>query len=466
MVKGKKSNKNQKNMTWKTGMLLVSILLLFCGCGSRGESQETEDIEIFYHADDGEFDRDVVLEWEDASDEGADSAKESEKTVITLAAVDGAKENETSYLTMLVTQFNRENEKYQIELRTCGYGEELATMRDRLSVEVGAGKGPDIMTDEVFPVSWEIMDSGALVDLAPYLEQSDVTPEKYFPAYAGAVSGDRIYGISNSFAVSGYSVDEEVLGDREPPENVEAFADLLWEYTGKGSFLGEQVQGRYILAYFLEGSEDLWGMIDWEKKTCDFTGPLFSRFLEIARRYRGDGKKGYAPVVHNYAVMMTMTPTDSMALFCPGSVPIGFYFDDGAHYQYSQGGSMLMINANTEHLEGAFAFISYALSKKGQNLAGGTPVNKEVWESEYQYYLDLREQDPDNPVLPSVTEEGRQETLAAFEDARYVSRRAEAILNIIYEEADGYLEGEGDVKLEDVIDKIQNRAQLYLDERK
>ena len=108
MVKGKKSKKNQKNMTWKTGMLLVSILLLFCGCGSRGTSQETEDIEIFYHADDGEFDRDVVLEWEDASDEGADSAKESEKTVITLAAVDGAKGNETSYLTMLVTQFNQD----------------------------------------------------------------------------------------------------------------------------------------------------------------------------------------------------------------------------------------------------------------------------------------------------------------------------------------------------------------------
>ena len=443
----------RKNRTQKMILLACAVLLFTSGCGSQGASQESEDIEIFYHADDGEFDRDVVLEWEDASDE-ADSAKESEKTVITLAAVDGAKENETSYLTMLVTQFNRENEKYQIELRTCGYGEELATMRDRLSVEVGAGKGPDIMTDEVFPVSWEIMDSGALVDLAPYLEQSDVTPEKYFPAYAGAVSGDRIYGISNSFALSGYSVDEEVLGDREPPESVEAFADLLWEYTGNGSFLGEQVQGRYILAYFLEGSEDLWGMIDWEKKTCDFTGPLFSRFLELARRYRGDGKKGYAPVVHNYAVMMTMTPADSIALFCPGSVPVGFYFDDGAHYQYSQGGSMLMINANTEHLEGAFAFISYALSKKGQNLAGGTPVNKEVWESEYQYYLDLREQDPDNPVLPSVTEEGRQETLA------------EAILNIIYEEADGYLEGEGDVKLEDVIDKIQNRAQLYLDERK
>jgi len=164
-----------------------------------------------------------------------------------------------------VARFNQDNEKYQVELRTCRYGEELGTMRDRLSVEVGAEGGPDLLTSEVFPVNQEIMDSGVLVELNPYLEKSGITPETYFPGYASIVSGDRIYGVGMDFLVEGYGVDARILEDREPPEDLETLVDMLLEYPEQGSLLGPRVEGRYILAYFLEGSEDLWGMIDWEK---------------------------------------------------------------------------------------------------------------------------------------------------------------------------------------------------------
>lgn len=462
--KAKRKNKMQKMI------LLVSAALLFTsGCGSRGETQEAENIEIFYHADDGEFD--IGYGSGAAWDTLPEEMKEG-KVVVTLVALDlfGEAENMRAPLTGLVNQFNRENEKYWIELETCDAGAELKTMRDRVSVEIGAGGGPDIMTSEVFPVTQEIMDSGILVNLAPYLERSGVTPRTYFPAYASAVSGDRIYGINYYFDVDGYALDPAVLGDREPPEDVEALADLLLEYPGHGSFVMPTLRGQYILAYFLEGSEDLWGMIDWEGKTCDFTGPLFSKLIEVARRYREDGQKGYDPVVQSYSVATTWPPLESIQKFCPGSVPIGFYFDDGIHYQLASNGDMLMINANTEHLEGAYAFLSYTLCKKGQNLVVGEPVNKEIWESNYQDQRELSERmqlfpDPRFP-MPLLDDKTRQETMEIFEDARYVSMRASAILNIIYEEADSYLEGAGDVKLEDVIDKIQNRAQLYLDERK
>ncbi len=458
----------RKNRMQKMILLACAVLLFTSGCGSRGKTQETEDIEIFYHADDGEFDLEYgrITSWTPLEE-----AKEG-KVIVTLMALDLNKgaENLRSPLTGLVNQFNSENEKYWIELETCGAGAEFLTMMDRLSVEIGAGGGPDIMTNGVFPVTQEIMDSGILVNLAPYLEQSGVTPQTYFPAYASAVSGDRIYGISYCFSVDGYALDPAVLGDREPPEDVEALADLLLEYPGHGSFIGPSLRGQYILEHLLEGSEDIWGMVDWEENTCDFTGPLFSKLLEVARRYREDGKKGYDPVVQCYYVDTTCPPSEGIQRFCPGSVPIGFYFDDGSHYQLAKNGDMLMINANTEHLEGAYAFLSYTLCQKGQNLVGAERVNKEFWESSYQYQRELSEMrqvlpDPQYP-MPLLDDETRQETLAVIEDARYMSMRASAILNIIYEEADGYLEGVSDVKLEDVIDKIQNRAQLYLDERK
>lgn len=421
-----------------------------------------QEIEIFYHADDGEFNRNT--EWDDLSADNASEeksvAEDEEKTVITLATVSDANGNEVEVYEQIAAQFNKKNEKYRVELRTCRYGEELGTMRDRLSVEVGAGGGPDIMTSDVFPVTQEIMDSGILVNLTPYLEKSGVTPEKFFPAYAAAVSGDRIYGIKPTFSVSGYSVDAEVLGDREPPEDVEALADLLLEYPGHGSFLGNMTGGRYILAYFLEGSEDLWGVINWEERTCDFTRPLFSKLLEVSKRLREDGKKGYGPVVHKYLLGMQRPPSYSLSLFCPGSVPVGFFFDDGPHYRYNEG-KILMINANTDNLEGAYAFVSYVMSKEGQDNFYGEPMQKELWDIAWQQLSEMSGYN--SRISAPMNEETRQETMEAYEDARFTPRRAETVLKIVYEEADGYLEGKR--SKDEVIDLIQNRVQLYLDEQ-
>ncbi len=446
--------------------LFVSAALLLSGCGTgetAQESQEPEDIEILYHADDGEFSHTTGLGWEtppvenSSDEESGRQDGEKEKIVLTFALVS---ESGGDNFSEVVAKFNQESDRYSVELQTCRYGEELETMRNRLSVEVGAGDGPDLMTNDVFPITQEIMDSGVLVNLTPYLEQSGVTLESFFPAYATAVSGDGIYGVSPSALYTGYSVDAEVLGDSQPPQDIESFADLLLEYPGHGSFLGPRMGGRYILAYFLEGSEDLWGMIDWEKKTCDFTGPLFSKLLDVSKRYREDGKKGYEPVVHDYPVSMQNPPSYSLSFFCPGSVPVGYYFDDGPHYQCERtAGGTLMINANTEHLEGAYAFLSYVLSKDGQDCYS-EPVQKELWDIAWEYYSDMGGY---GVISAPLNEETKQETLDAYEDARFLPRRTEAILDIVYEEAEGYLEG--NQKLEDVVEKIQNRVQLYLDEQ-
>lgn len=458
----------------KPTLLLVGVAVIVSGLAAAflmgnpinaSQDDQVQDIEILYHADDGEFDRSI--HWgtgpiADNDSEENSTADDEEKIVITLATatLDTGNENAIGMLELLAAKFNKDNEKYRVELRTCHFGAELLTMRNRLLAEVGTGGGPDVMTPDVFPVTQEIMDSGVLVNLTPYLEQSGITPETFFPAYAAAFSGDRVYGVQDSLYVTGLSVDAEVLGDREPPKDIEALADLLLEYPGHGSFEGEMFGGIYILRDLLQGSENLWGMVDWEEKTCDFTGPLFSKLLEVSKRYREDGKKGYEPVVHSYYVSMQNPPSYSVSTYYPGSVPVGFFFDDGSHYQYNVSGSTLMINANTEHLEGAYAFVAYVLSKGGQDTQA-EPIQKELWETAWQYYSQMSEYG----VIPApLNEETKQETLDAYEDARYVPRRAEAILAIVYEEADGYIEG--DRSKEDVIDVIQNRVQLYLDEQR
>lgn len=99
------------------------------------------------------------------------------------------------------------------------------------------------------------------------------------------------------------------------------------------------------------------------------------------------------------------------------------------------------------------------MSRGGQDVYG-EPMQKELWDIAWQYYSQRSES---GNVSTPLNEETRQETIEAYEDARYVPRRAEAILEIVCEEADGYLEGNR--SKEEVIDLIQNRVQVYLDEQ-
>ena len=437
------------------GTFLAAVLLLVSGCGLKGASGGPEtDIHIYYHADDGEFLDVRMLPLERETEEGAKEGK----IVITLAASGPIMNSETTYR-RCVDQFNKENDKYYVELTEYDWGGMVGDAQIRIAVEVGSGGGPDLLTEDIFPLSQEIMDSGVLVNLTPYLEASGITTEKYFFGYASATSGDKIYGICPNIGVVNYCVDEKVLGGREAPSDLESLVDRLLEYPEKASFLGPTILSRYIMAYFLEGSEDLWGMVDWEDKTCDFTDPLFSKILEVTKRYREDGKKGYDPVVHSYLVSMVSPISQCQSLY-PGSVSTGFYYDDGSHPKCQVSGDTLMINANTEHLEGAYAFLSYVLCKSGQSFSV-EPVHKEIWEAQFQYALDAIAQGRAHFTL---NEEMRQEVLKIYEDARFAPRRAETILEIVYEEAESYFEG--DRSKEEVIGLIQNRVQLYLNENK
>ncbi len=464
-----------KQQFQKTVFLVVfSMSLIFTGCGpreaSRDSSQpEPSELEIYYHADDEDPEfwnrqpesESAAQESESAAQKSESATQESgsatqepekqeedEKIVITLvtAGFQGGMSNYSSF----VDRFNMSNKKYRVELETCEYGEELGTMRDRLLVEVGAGKGPDIMSEDVFPLSQEIMDSGFLVDLAPYLEESGITSETFFSGYAPGFSGDRIYGVAPNMIIQNYYIAPEVLGDREVPKDMEGLVDMLLEYPGQGCLLGPQVASRYVLQYFLKGSEDLWGIIDWENNTCDFTAPIFSKILDVTKKGHEDGRKGYKPILDNNGVDGSETEEEIIDKWFPGYIPVGYYFDDGPHYLIQDNSDTLMVNANTEHLEGAYAFISYILSKSVQSVYS-EPMNKELWEASVKrdFHWD---------------EEARQKRLEMYEDARYAVRRTEEILEIVYDVSDNYIEG--NLSKEETINQIQNRVQLYLNERK
>ncbi len=441
----------------KKKRIAVAATVLACavlaGCTMGGAEEEPEqEVTIQYHADDGEFDG-TVLEVEATED--ADAAEENGKTILTFV-VSGMPGHDSPYQ-QVVNAFNNESDRYYVELIKYDYGDELGDIRTKLAIEIGSGKGPDIMFEDVFPVSQAILEKGALVDLTPYLLASDITEDKYFPAYAAIVTDGKIYGIAPSVSTARMVIDQEVLESREVPD-IATLTDKLLEYPEKGMFVNEYQDGARILEYFLNGSETLWGMIDWEMRKCDFSGELFSKMLELAKRYAQDREMGYEPVVSWANEVGCLNGT----MEAQGKVLIDYYFDDGTHPLYVPG-DVMVINANTDNLDGAWAFLSFVMSKSGQNLMAGIPAHRELWwekqtfdlQHGLKYYLaDGTQVEP--------TEEDIEELEEVYNRGRYYPRKTEAILNIIYEEAETYISGSK--SKEEVIGIIQNRVQLLLNE--
>lgn len=393
-----------------------------------------------------------------------DQAREQGRDILTL---------QLSFLDSLmkscVDYFNSHNDDYYIAVQEIGFGEALSTCRERTLVELIAGRGPDIFEGDTFlTVTQSILDKGALMDLAPLLDGLGITDEKYFPAVRALADGTHVYGLSTYVDPYTYSILESVLGSREQPD-IETLVDRLYSYPDQTAVWWKGAPYYLVLEYLLSGSEDLRGTIDWETGRCDFTGEFFAKVLEVTKRYGDPERNGQTAVVYSYE-----PGRDSREEFASeGKVILDFPFDDG-WFPYCSNIHTLMVNANTKYPEGVQAFIKFLLGSEGQTYiaynTAGLPVNREMAASYKAWELKENQEGKSHKfriengvsVEYSMTEELIDELMDYTNQARYLPLKTEEIMSIINEEA--YLFFTGDKPLEMVIDLIQNRVQLYLDE--
>ena len=261
-----------------------------------------------------------------------------------------------------------------------------------------------------------------------------------------------------SVDVVGMTVRREVIGDGGIPD-LETFVDELLNYPKDAIFINSVQDGNAIMKYFLCGSDDLWGMIDWENRKCDFNGELFSKILDVSKRYGDAAKKGYEPLMQCKYMYVGLYPGED-AFKNDGWETIDFYFDDGNYPRYNLSYDTLLINANTEKLEGAWAFVSYCMTVSGQSICGN-PVQKAVFDQMRQKELERLENGTEHMTV-DLTEKSVLEMKNVFESGRYASLRTSNILRIIEEEAGAFFSG--DKSKQETIRVIQNRVQLLLNE--
>lgn len=381
-----------------------------------------------------------------------------------------------------VSDFNRENEIYYISLEEAG--EDWDDFSTQTSVQMTSGKGPDLLYGEVLSDYVQgMIDKGGFEDLAPYMEDSGIREEDYFPAaFSSWRKGDKIYGINASMNLYSYSAEESLCAGKGEAD-IETLVRSLLAREEKAMYMRFCGSGD-ILRMFLEGTEDLWGMIDWETGECDFGGELFAGMLEAAKRYPYDENQDYPILAVKDYCSGVFQFRPSSVLKGAGQAPVGVLFEDGCHMAINSAYQILAVNANSRNKEGAWEFVSYLLGEETQEALaenGNTfPVSREAFRaavekdlemlalegkikmgSGYLFrgkYVEEHEEIHDG----DITEEWVEELIRAAEGARNLPIRTEPVLEVILEEAEDYFNGVKD--REAVVDVIENRVRLYLKE--
>lgn len=144
---------------------------------------------------------------------------------------------------------------------------------------------------------------------------------------------------------------------------------------------------------------------------------------------------------------------------------INHLFDDGNYPAYESNGAVVMLNANSKHQEGAWEFLNYLLGEEGQGYSASInslAVNKEMSRSCFEYHQKLVEEGR-MQTSADFTPEAIEELYVFTEQGRDMPLRTKEILDIIYEEAQSFCDG--DKPLEEVCNTIQKRVWIYINER-
>jgi len=370
-----------------------------------------------------------------------------------------------------VVRFNQTNDTWFIVLEEAGDAdwEDYIT---QTGVEVGAGSGPDIFYGDILGdyVNGVVLKEG-LADLKPYMEEKGIKEEDYFPFTFGCWRNEgKVYSVTvqaDFLGAGGGLADVDVIKEAGEPD-IQTLVDSLLSWPENAVYM-KQTDARGVLGELLGGTDDLWGMVDWEAGTCDFGTALFEKILKVSKQYGYDPRNNYPSLVQgeNYGLY---TYLDSTRRESEGKVTVGTLFDDGCHGRVKTNYT-LAVNANSGRKEGAWEFICFLLGEEVQaaEYTDGTyPVNRQAFDAMMEIELGKE------PVIRNgnivirrkyeLTEDRVKELKEIMEEARFFPSRTAAILDIIYDEAEDYFDGTKGAG--EVAAIVNNRVGLYLEEHR
>lgn len=397
-----------------------------------------------------------------------------------------------------VVEFNKTNPEYRIQITDYfqyNTEDDYTIGTTRLNTDIVSGKVPDILVlNENLPLE-SYMAKGLFEDLYPYIDKDDAfRREDFFPNVLKAYENNgKLYRLVPRFTVYTVTGKTADVGDRtgwtlqdlrdvmaSKPEGMEAFAEMT-----RDSMLSYSIQ--------MTGNQ----YIDWESGKCSFNSESFISLLEFVKEFPEQLPDDYYDNVlrgelnswfREEKVLLDRTSLYSFSAynytkkgtFGEDITMIGFPSEEGKGSSI-RGELELAMSSKSKNKDGVWQFMRYfltdefqgatqyewpismkhvdALAEKAKKRPSYEDENGNIVEYDEVFYLNGEEL----PISP-MTQEEVDEVIAFIKSVDQLNSNHQDLLNIILEEAAPYFAGQKNVK--EVVDIIQNRVQIYVNENR
>lgn len=398
-----------------------------------------------------------------------------------------------------VIEFNKTSDQYRILVKdysTYNTNEDWTAGQTRLNSDITSGQMPDIMLLNDMSSYGNYVAKGALADIGALLEADEELGkleylQNVWDAYS--VKG-KLYAVVPGFNVRTMVAKKSLVGEPQSWTMEDAEAVLATMPEGASVF-GEMMRDTYIYYMMSYAGQDF---IDVETGKCNFDSQSFIDMLKYAKtlptEYPQDYWENYdyfyyeSQYRENRALLYDLYISNIRD--CKYQIKgyigeevsfVGFPTSDSNGSTLSPGNYTFMLSAKSKHLDGAWKFVRQFLTEEYQNedqyympVLKSAFLNKakEATERSYwldedgnkEYYDDTWYINGEEIVLEPFTQ---KEVDAICEFIYTVNRTAyynDDIRNIITEEAEAYFSGQKSVQ--EVVDIIQSRAQVFVNENR
>lgn len=379
--------------------------------------------------------------------------------------------------------YSRKNPLYHVEYEMADH--------DRIINEIVAGNGPELLV-----VNREDMETlyekGVIQDLSNVL--SDETREQIYSSIleAGQIDGKQIglgwngsgftqYVSRDVWQKDTWSVEEFVnLVEARESELEDIFVGIV------PSFQEPFVIFRYIAMMDLKNSP----FIDWEKCECYFDSALFRKVLELSMRY-GKVVDGYSvndqdafqnagiqELKEGRALAYIGGGPGSMNVFSQEMTKLGDGFYSVGCPTGEKSGTFvltdqfLVVNAKAEAKDTLYDFLQYCYDYDTQRAKGPENVRKDVMRtfvvpSGSDIWPWMFNTGGGNGVMLTAKPDGSswmEEYLECMDGSVPLPMKSQEVYDMIREEVEYYFDGARGI--DQTIDVLQRRVQLYLEEHK
>lgn len=376
-----------------------------------------------------------------------------------------------------VREFNRSNREYQVEILDFSAQLESSSYMDLFTIwntAIVAGDTPDMIDFSNLP--WHsFADRGLLLDLNTILPQEDILPWLWKSV---SYNGGN-YTFPGCFTVETLVGKQSKLGDRQH-WTVQEFLDLssssdIPMFSGMSRELFLFYMEQYLLDAFL----------DEETKTCSFDSEEFRALLDYAATLDEPEELGFEVENSMLLIRRDLALAAPVILSSVGQMHSTESYTVGEHLAWlgwpGPNGTKVRPDAeiavfkNTDHTDGAAAFLQFLLSDTSQTVLGrfAFPMTVSAFESKIAAAMETRNtNDPDiateftvdgtvYPVVPLSEEDAaRYETF--FENISAQIYYPWQAANILEAECGALWAGERTAA--ETAAQIQKRMELYLAE--